>query len=419
MNKKKIALLAAVVAIAVAGGVLYQSTRTAPGAAAKTPPPVPVMVGKAETADVPVMVEAVGRVEAFEDVTLKSRVDGQVAEVLYASGQHVKQGQLLIRLDPADFQARVKQAEAALARDEAQLAKARADVARYVALKERGFVSEEKVNEVRTAEAATAATVRADQAALELARLQLSYTELRAPFDGVIGARIVARGDAIKTNDTKLAEINRVRPIFVTFSVAEKHLPRLRAALAKGNVAAKISVPGQKGAVFEGRVRNLDNTVDVTTGTMQLKALVENQEEALTPGQFVNLGIQLDTLANAVTVPAEAIQQGAEGNFLFVVTADNTVEVRKVAVEAGFSGRVAVASGLAAGETVVTDGQLRLAPGARVVVKSAGGVPANGPATAATGSPAGTPVAGAAPVAAPASEQKAAAASPAAPASTK
>ena len=382
MNKKKVILALAALAVVVAGGVAWQSTRSNAGAAVKAPPPVPVIVGKAESADVPVMIEAVGRAEAFEGVTLKSRVDGQVMEILYSTGLHVKQGQPLVRLDPADYTARAKQAEAALARDEAQLAKAKADVARYVALKDRGFVSEEKVHEVRTAEAAAAATVKADQAALDVARLQLSYTVVKAPFDGIMAARIISRGDAIKTNDTKLGEINRVKPLFVTFSVAEKHLPRLRAALAKGHVMARITVPEQKGRVFEGRVRAFENTVDTATGTMQLKALLENLDEALTPGQFVNVAIQLDTLANAVVVPAEAIQQGADGNFLFVVTPDNTAEVRKVSVEAGFGALVALGKGVAAGETVVTDGQLRLAPGTKVAVRSAGEVaPAGTPAS--------------------------------------
>lgn len=344
------------------------------------PPPVPVATAQATARDVPLAVDVVGRAEAFESVTLKARVDGQVAAVLFTEGQRVAQGEVLVRLDPTDFTARVRQAEASVARDEALLAKAHADTLRYVALKGRNFVSEEKVNEVRTGEAAAAATLRADQAALDLARAQLSYATVRAPFAGVVGARLVFPGSAIKTNDTALAVVNRVRPLLVSFSVPEKHLPRLRAAGAgeKGIGALKvaISLPGDSAHRFEGSVRFLDNAVDAATGTIQMKAELPNVDEKLTPGQFLNVNLQLDTLRQAVTVPNEAVQQGPEGNFIFVVKADSSVEVRKVEAGASTGGLTVVAKGLQAGETVVTDGQLRLTPGARIRSKEDAPAPA-------------------------------------------
>ena len=363
-------MVAAMATTVVGAGYWYHSTRNATSAGtAKAVPAVPVTVAQAILGDVPVLLDVVGRAEAYESVTLKSRLDGQVAAVPYTEGEHVRQGEVLVQLDAGDFDARLLQAEANLARDQALLAKARADVARYLALQGRGFVSEEKVNELRTAEAAAAATLRADQAAVELARRQISYTTIRAPFAGVVGARLVFPGSAVKINDTALAVVNRVRPLYVTFSVPEKPLPRLRKAMGNGDMRAGVTIPSDRSQRFEATVRFIDNTVDATTGTIQMKALLENRDEKLTPGQFLNISISLDTLTNTVVVPSEAVQQGPEGNFLFVVRPDNTVEPRKIEVQAGYRGFAAIAKGVAAGETVVTDGQLRLTPGALVQAK--------------------------------------------------
>lgn len=348
------------------------------------PGPVPVLMAKAQVRDVPLTLEVAGRTAAFESVTLKARVDGQVQAVSFAEGQRVRRGDVLLRLDPADFQAKLRQAEANLARDQAQAAKAQADVERYVALKAKGFVSDEKVGEMRTAAAAAAATVRADQAGAEVARLQLDYATVRAPFDGIVGARLVFPGSAVKVNDTALAVVNRVRPIHVTFAVPEKHLPRLRAGLAGtrgGSAALKATVvlPGDKTAPLTGEVRFIDNAVDAATGTIQMKATLANETETLTPGQFVNVGLVLETLAQAVTVPSEAVQQGPDGPFLYVVS-DGAAQLRKVRLAATQAGLAVIADGLAAGETVVIDGQLRLTPGAKV--KPAGASDANDRAAA-------------------------------------
>ncbi len=350
-------------------------------------PSVPVTVVKAEERDVPVRLQVVGRAEAYESVVLKARVDGQVAAVLFTEGQHVKQGDVLIRLDPTDFAARLQQAEASAARDQALSAKSRADTARYSALKDRNFVSEEKVNDIRTNEAAAVANLNASKAAVELARLQLSYATIRAPFSGVVGARLVFPGSSVKINDTALAVVNRVRPLLISFSVPEKHLPRLRAAFGAGTgrplaMKVEISLPGDPTKHFEGQVRFLDNAVDPTSGTILMKAQVDNADEKLTPGQFLNLSLVLDTLTNAVTVPNEAIQQGSNGNFTFVVKDDNTVEVRKIVVATSNQGLSAISQGLKAGETVVTDGQLRLAPGVKIKAREAGAAE-GAPATAA------------------------------------
>ena len=368
MTKTRSVLLIAAV-LAASGAATWYFTKTEGPAAGKkgqTPPAVPVKLAKAVVQDMPLRLEITGRTEAYETVTLKSRVDGQVLGVTFTEGQHVRQGDVLLRLDPADFQAKLSQAEANQAKSQAQLAKARADVERYIVLRAKGFVSEEKVSEMRTGAAAAEATARADAAAVELARLQLSYATIKAPFAGVVGAKLVFPGAAVKVNETTLAVVNRVRPLYVGFAVPEKYLPLLKAGMgsAKKSMKAAISLPG--GSAWEGDVRFLDNGVDVATGTIQLKAIVANDDEKLAPGQFVGVSLVLDTLKDAVVIPAEAVQQGAGGSFLFVAKEDSTVEIRKIRIASMQKQFAIVAEGLAGGETVVTEGHLRLTPGARI-----------------------------------------------------
>jgi multidrug efflux system membrane fusion protein len=362
------AILVLVAVLAAAGGAAWHYSRTEAPASKKglASPPVPVKLAKAVMRDMPLKLAITGRTEAYETVTLKSRVEGQVQAVVFTEGQHVRQGDVLLRLDPADFQAKLNQAEANLARSQAQTAKARADVERYIALREKGFVSEEKVGEMRTAAAATEATAKAEAAAAELARLQHSYTVVRAPFAGIVGAKLVFPGTAVKVNETALAVVNRVNPLYVGFAVPEKYLPQLQAALRSGgrSMKAAISLPGG-GASWQGDVRFIDNGVDTATGTIQLKAVVPNADEKLAPGQFVGVSLVLDTLKDAVVIPAEAVQQGTGGSFLFVGKEDGTVGVRRVRIASVQQEFAIVAEGLTAGETVVTEGHLRLTDGAR------------------------------------------------------
>ncbi|MBI4998090.1 MAG: efflux RND transporter periplasmic adaptor subunit [Rhodocyclales bacterium] len=364
MNPRRLLPIAAAVLLAATGAGWY-FTRGAAPAEKKGPPPVPVLMAKAALRDLPLTLELTGRAEAFESVSLKARVDGQVQTVLFTEGRHVAQGEVLLRLDPADYEARLRQAEAALARDQAQFVKAQADVERAVSLKARGFVSDAAIDTARAAASGAEATVKSDQAALDLARLQLGYTTVRAPFDGIVGARLVFPGTAVKANDTTLAVVNRVRPIFVSFAVPEKYLPRLRTGMKGKGAAVTVSVPGDK-TPMSGTIRFLDNAVDATTGTVQMKAQLANEGERLSPGQFVDVSLGIETLAQAVTVPNEAIQQGPSGSYVYIVKDDQTVEMRKLTLAATQHGIAAIREGLAAGETVVTDGQLRLVPGARV-----------------------------------------------------
>jgi len=373
-NILKIILAAAVLALGGAAFYrLYPWPEAGSGTAPRAAPPAPVTVARAAIQDVPLVLDVVGRAEAYESVTLKARVDGQVAALPFVEGQAVGAGMGLARLDPADFDARLRQAEANLARDQAQLAKARLDVDRYLSLKNRNFVSEQQVAEARANADALAATVRADQAAVESARLERDYATIQAPFAGVIGAKLVSPGAAVKANDTALAVLNRVRPLYVSFAVPERYLPRLRAALRAGGLPVTVAVPGDTTQRFRGEARFLDNTVDPATGAIQMKATVANETEALTTGQFLNVGLTLEVIPGAVTVPTEAVQQGPAGSFVYVLKSDGTVEARLVVVTLRQGEMAVIGQGLGEGETVVTDGQLRLSPGAKVQIKAGGG----------------------------------------------
>ncbi|MFZ1640045.1 MAG: efflux RND transporter periplasmic adaptor subunit [Candidatus Contendobacter sp.] len=374
--KNSLKIILATVVLALGGAAVYRLypwSEAVPGQSARAAPSAPVTVARAAIQDVPLVLEIVGRAEAYDSVTLKARVDGQVAALPFVEGQTVAAGEVLARLDPADFDARLRLAEANLARDQAQLAKARLDVDRYLSLKNRAFVSEQQVAEARANADALAATVRADQAAIESARLQRSYATIQAPFAGVVGARLVSPGATVKANDTALAVLNRVRPLYVSFAVPERYLPRLRVALRTGGLPVTVAVPGDGGRRFPGEARFLDNAVDPTTGAIQMKATIANDAEALTPGQFLNVSLTLEVIAGAVTVPTEAVQQGPGGSFVFVVKPDGTVEARPVVVTLRQGEMAVIGQGLRDGETVVTDGQLRLSPGAKVQVKAGGG----------------------------------------------
>ncbi|MBK7686539.1 MAG: efflux RND transporter periplasmic adaptor subunit [Rhodocyclaceae bacterium] len=368
MTRKRAAAIATILMVSVAAIWFYARPEIfAPKKEKAAAPPVPVVVAKASLQDVSVQLEITGRTEAYETVTLKSRVDGQVKTVRFSEGQHVGQGDVLLQLDPADFQAKLNQALANQAKTNAQWQKARADVERYIALRAKGFVSDEKVAELSTAAAAAESSASADSAAAELARLQLSYATIKAPISGIVGAKLVFPGAAVKANDTTLAVVNRVKPLYVSFNVPEKYLPKLQAALHTGKktMAAEIALPGGS-ELLAAQVRFIDNGVDASTGTILLKAVMANEQEKLTSGQFVTVSLVLDQLKNAVVIPAEAIQQGAGGSFVFVAKTDDTVEIRKVKIGNLQKTQAVIAEGLSAEEMVVIEGQLRLTAAARI-----------------------------------------------------
>ena len=375
----------------MAGGAYYYQKNLSAGAnsakAATAPAPargVPVLVAPVEQRSIPLKLNVIGRTEAFSSVTMRSRIDGQITAVNYSAGQHVKKGQVMVTLDPRALQAQVLQGEANLARDVAQLNKAKGDLDRNNDLLSKGFISAAQIEVFKSAVDTLAATVKADQAALELARVNLSYTSISAPMDGVAGAVLMFPGASVKANDTALVLINQVQPLYITFSVPEGQLREINAQRSARKMQVEVKMPNDRAPAVAGDLSFVDNAVDATTGTIQMKAQVANKDERFTPGQFVEVAMTLRDMADALLIPSEALQAGPDGNFVYVARADQTAEVRKVQTMSVGGGRLVVERGLNPGEKVITDGQLRLTPGARYEVRA----PARDPGAAKDGAPA-------------------------------
>lgn len=355
------ALLAAAAAVLCACG-------QDPKAQSMTPqelPAVPVLTAVAGTADVPVTVSAIGTVEAFNTVQVKTMVGGELTRAP-REGEVVRRGDLLFSIDPRALEATVAQATATLARDRAQLQNARVEEQRNAELVAKEYVTREQYDRSRTAVDTAAATVQADEAALLSARVQLSYCTVRSPIDGRVGRLLINVGNVVKANDVPLVTITQVRPIRVAFAVPEAQLGTIRRRVAAGAVPVLAGPQNDPGHPVQGTLDFIDNAVDRATGTILLKARFANDDDALWPGQFVNVKLDIATKNGAVVVPTPAVQNGQQGPFVFVVKADQSVESRKVRLGPAAGDVTAIEDGLAAGDTVVTDGQLRLFPGARV-----------------------------------------------------
>lgn len=358
------------------GAYYYQKGQSAGANAAKaaTAPAqargVPVLVAAVEQRSIPLKLNVIGRTEAFSSVTMRSRIDGQITSVNYSAGQHVKKGQVMVTLDPRALQAQVLQGEANLARDVAQLNKAKGDLDRNNDLLSKGFISAAQIEVFKSVVDTLAATVKADQAALELARVNLSYTSISAPMDGVAGAVLMFPGGSVKANDTPLVLINQVQPVYITFSVPEGQLREINAQRSTRKMQVEVRMPNDRAPAVAGDLAFVDNAVDATTGTIQMKAQVANKDERFTPGQFVEVAMTLRDMADALLIPSEALQAGPDGNFVYVARADQTAEMRKVQTMSVGPGRLMVEKGLNPGEKVITDGQLRLTPGARYEVRA-------------------------------------------------
>jgi multidrug efflux system membrane fusion protein len=333
---------------------------------------VPVTVATAVQKNVPVQIRAVGNVEPYSTVSIKSQVTGVITHAHFREGQDVKKGQLLFTIDPRPLEAALKQAEANLARDAAQLNNWREQVKRYRELVDKQYVSKEQYDQIKTNADAAEAVVDADQAAVENAKVQLSYCYIYSPVNGRVGSLLVNEGNLVRVNDgTPLLVINQLVPINVSFSVPEQYLADIKQRMAAGKLGVDATFPSDEGHPERGVLAFVDNAVDRTTGTIKLKAEFKNSDLRLWPGQYTNVALTLSTQQGAVVVPSDAIQVGPDGQQVFVVKEDKRVEVRPVAVGQSQEGESIITKGLAPGEVVVREGQFLLGPNSRVEIKSA------------------------------------------------
>lgn len=366
-------LLAA--AVLAAAGCAKKDERA--GAVKET---VPVTVGTAARQDVPLEVRAIGHVEPYSMVALKARVGGEVTKVGFKDGQNVRKGDLLFQIDPRPYQATLAQARAQLERDRAVAKNFEEDSKRYADLVQKDYVTKEQYGATLSSAAAALATVKADEAAIENARLQLSYCTVTAPISARAGSVLVYPGNQVKGNDDKpLVVLNQIQPVYVSFSVPESSLAAIRQHARPGEklkvtaaASSSSGSPGTAPAAQTGELTFLDNAVDMTTGTIVLKATFGNENEVLWPGEYVDVLLTLATESGAVVVPTQAVQTGQSGQYVYVVKNDMTVESRPVKVSRTH-GMLAVVAGVEPGERVVTDGQLRLAPGSKVEIKQGEG----------------------------------------------
>lgn len=332
---------------------------------------VPVTVAVAEQKNVPQQIRAIGNVQPLSTVAVRAQVGGQLQRVFFREGDDVRRGQLLFSIDPRPFQAELQQAQANLARDEAQLRNAESEAKRYAELVKKDYVTREEYEKFSSGAEAARAVAAADRANVENARLQLAYCEIRSPMDGRTGSLQVHAGNLVRANDTTpLVTINQVAPIYVTFSIPESQLGPIRAR-GIGNVPVDAAPQSGGGPPVRGRLTFVDNAVDQQTGTINLKATFANEGRALWPGQFVNVSVTLSDRPGAIVVPAQAVQTGQRGQYVYVVSNGNAVEMRPVSVAEQIEQQAIIAKGLQPGETVVTDGQLRLTPKSKVDIKRA------------------------------------------------
>lgn len=347
---------------------------TAACSGAKQKPPeekVPVAVATATQKDVPVQIRVIGNVIPVSTVQVRALVGGQLDRVWFREGDDVKRGQRLFTIDPRPYESALAQAKANLARDEANLKNAEAEQARYADLVKKDYVTHEDFDRINAGAESARAVVAADRAAVQNAELQLAYCDIRSPLDGRTGQLVVHQGNLVRANDTTaLVVINQVQPVNVQFAIPERQLADLRAR-GFDNVPVTAIPQGSGAHVETGKLSFVDNTVDATTGTINLKASFANTDRALWPGQYVEVAVTLSTLSSATVIPAQAVQNGQRGQYVYVVNSDKSVDMRSVNVVQQVDQSVVVNKGVQPGDTVVTDGQLRLTPKSHVEIKGA------------------------------------------------
>lgn len=377
MKRRTIIIAGLCVAVAVGAGAMLvgaqnQASRDTPGGqGAAGPPPTPVLADVARTADVPVYLQGVGTVQAYNTVTVRAQVEGKLISIEFREGQEVRRGDVLARIDPTTYQAQLDQAQAKLAQDTALLANARLDLARYTRLAQTDYATRQQADTQRSTVAQLEAQVRADQAAVDNARAILAYTTITAPIDGRVGIRQVDVGNIIQaSNANGLVVIAQMRPISVVFALPQQHLRAINAALASGPPTVLVTGDDERTPVDRGALEVIDNLVDQTTGTVRMKATFPNEQVQLWPGQFVNVQLLVRTLRDAIVVPTAAVQRGPDGPFVYVVGSDNRAVLRRVGVGDQTDTQSVITSNLESGERVVTTGFARLTDGARVAVSA-------------------------------------------------
>ncbi len=353
---------------------------------------VPVTVAPVQQRTTPVAVPSFGTVEAYADVEVRAQVTGILEQVHFTEGQMVKEGDPLLSIDPRQPRANLKAAQANLEKDQAQLKNAEREAARQTELLEKGFASQDVYDQAQTGVDTLRAAVSADQAAIENAALQLDYCSICSPVDGCAGRLLIHRGNIVKANDACVVTIRQVDPIYVSFWIQEQHLSAIRKNMANGALDVAVTLPGEEKEPIHGALSFLDNTVDPDNRTIHLRATFANQDRRLWPGQYVKVLLTIAREPNAILVPSQAHQAGQSGRYVYVVKSDQTVEARSVAVKRDV-GNESVVEGVKPGEVVVTDGQVRLVPGARVQIKPGPG-PQPTPASSGPSQPSSTAVGG-------------------------
>lgn len=384
------------VILLIGGGVWFyrgrssQANSAAPGAAAPGGPggnpafgmgPVPVVVATAQKGDLPVFFNGLGTVTAFNTVTVRSRVDGQIVKINFTEGQYVKAGDSLIEIDPRPYQVQLEQAEGQLAKDQAQLRDVQVDYERYKLLTQEGVTPKQQLDSQQALVGQVQGAIKADQAQIDSAKLQITYSHITAPISGRVGLRLVDMGNIVHASDTTgLLVITQVQPIAVLFSLPQDQLAQVLARMRSGPpLAVEAYDRDDTSKIATGKLVTIDNQIDTRTGTYKLKSVFDNNKSELFPNQFVNVHLLVDTKKNVILVPSTAILRGAQGTYLFTVGPDNTVKLKNITVAGSNANVSGVATGLAGGDIVITDGQDKLQDGTKVETRTAPSLPSANP----------------------------------------